>query len=211
MLHLGLTGNIASGKSAVAVLLARHGAMIIDSDVLAREAVARGTPGLAAVVGRFGDHVLSPDGTLDRAALRRRVFANPIERDALNAIVHPEVGRLRERRLTAARERGDNIVVSDIPLLFEVGLEHAFDGIVFVDAPEGVRLERLMRDRGLPRDEADAMLRAQDAPEEKRSRATWVIDNDGSREQLAGRVTGLWQTLAKLAAERAASPRSARS
>ena len=211
MLHLGLTGNIASGKSAVATLLASHGATIIDSDVLAREAVAPGTGGFEAVLERFGAELLKPDGSLDRATLRRRVFSNPVERDALNGIVHPEVGRLRERRLADARARGDRIVVSDIPLLFEVGLEHAFDGVVLVDTPEAVRLERLMHDRGLLRDEALAMMRAQDPSEEKRARATWVIDNDGSREQLARRVADLWVTLEKLAAERAPSSRPARS
>lgn len=205
MLSIALTGNIASGKSAVAALLAAHGATIIDADVLSREAVAPGTPGFLAVLERFGPALAKPDGTLDRAALRRRVFSNPAERDALNGIVHPEVGRLRDRRLAEARARGDRIVVSDIPLLFEVGLEHAFDGVVLVDAPEEIRLERLMRDRGLPREEASAMMRAQGSPEEKRNRATWVIDNDGSREQLARRVAVLWPTLEKLATERGAS------
>ena len=200
MYHLGLTGNIASGKSAVATLLASHGATVIDSDVRAREAVSPGSPGFEAVLERFGAGILKQDGALDRAALRRRVFSNPVERDALNGIVHPEVGRLRERRLAEASARGDRIVVSDIPLLFEVGLEHAFDGVLLVDAPEAIRLERLMHDRGLPRDEAASMMRAQGAPEEKRARATWVIDNDGSREQLARRVAELWTTLEKLAA-----------
>jgi dephospho-CoA kinase len=199
MLHLGLTGNIASGKSAVASLLAHHGATIIDADVLAREVVAPGTPGFAAVVEQFGPQVVRDDGTLDRAALRRQVFTDPARRETLNAIVHPAVGRLRDLRVAEARSRGDRVVISDIPLLFEVGLEHAFDGVLLVDAPEDERLRRLMADRGLPRAEAVAMLAAQTPSAEKRARATWVIDNDGSREQLAGRVAELWRTFEGLA------------
>jgi dephospho-CoA kinase len=199
MLHLGLTGNIASGKSAVASLLARHGATIIDADVLAREVVAPGTRGFDAVVEHFGPQALRDDGTLDRAALRRQVFTDPSRRETLNAIVHPAVGRLRDLRVAEARARGDRVVISDIPLLFEVGLEHAFDGVLLVDAPEDERLRRLMADRGLPRAEALAMMAAQIPSAEKRARATWVIDNDGSREQLAGRVAELWRTFEGLA------------
>ena len=199
MLHLGLTGNIASGKSAVATLLASHGATIIDADRLAREAVAPGTPGFASVVDYFGPDIVGDDGTLDRAALRRRVFSDPVQRDALNAIVHPAVARLRDARVAEARGRGDRVVVNDIPLLFEVGLEHLFDGVLLVDAPDEERLRRLMDDRGLGREEALAMMGLQLPSAEKRARATWVIDNDGSREQLAGRVAELWRTFEALA------------
>ncbi len=195
MLHLGLTGNIASGKSAVAALLAAHGATIIDADILAREAVARGTPGYAAVLAHFGPTVLAADESLDRAALRRQVFANPAERAALSAIVHPAVGRLRDARLADARARGDRVVISDVPLLFEVGLEHAFDGVIVVDAPAALRLARLMRDRELPEPEAQAMMDAQWPAERKRAFATWVIDNDGSRDQLAARVEEVWRSI----------------
>jgi dephospho-CoA kinase len=199
MLHLGLTGNIASGKSAVASLLAAHGATIIDADALAREAVAPGTPGFAAVVEHFGPSAVGADGMLDRVALRRRVFSDPVQRDALNAIVHPAVARLRDARTAEARARGAQVLVSDIPLLFEVGLEHAFDGVLLVDAPEAERLRRLMDDRGLPREEALAMMAAGMPSAEKRGRARWVIDNDGSREQLAGRVAELWRGFEELA------------
>lgn len=195
MLHIGLTGNIASGKSLAAAELARLGATIIDSDLLAREAVEPGSPGLAAVMTRFGRGVIAPDGTLDRAALRRLVFADPALRAALNDIVHPEVRRLRNARLAAARVRGDRVVVSDVPLLFEVGLEAEFDGILFVDAPDAVRLERLVRHRGLTEADARAMMAAQWPSEKKRAGATWVIDNDGSPEQLAAQIAGLWRTL----------------
>lgn len=192
MRSIALTGNIASGKSSVAALLASHGATIIDADQLARAAVAPGTPGLAAVTAHFGPTVLRDDGTLDRAALRARVFADPAARDALNAIVHPEVARLREEALTVARGRGDRVVVSDIPLLFEVGLEGAFDAVILVDAPAAVREARMVRDRGLSVETARAMMAAQWPPERKRAGATWIVDNAGSREALTARVAELW-------------------
>src|SRR5687767_2525609 len=135
MLLVGLTGNIASGKSTVAQLLSERGATIIDADVLARRAVERGSAAFEAIVQRWGTSVLAPDGNLDRAALRRTVFGNPKELEALNGIVHPEVERLREARIADARQRGDRIVVCDIPLLFEKKLLDRFDRIVLVDAP----------------------------------------------------------------------------
>jgi dephospho-CoA kinase len=195
MLHLALTGNIASGKSTVAELLAVHGATIIDADLLAREAVAPGTTGLAAVVDRFGSGILLPDGTLDRMALRQRVFRDPVAREALNAIVHPAVHRLREVAVHAARSRGDRVVISDIPLLFEVGLEHAFDAVILVDAPEAVRRDRMVRDRGLSPADAQAMINAQWPAERKRAAATWIVENDGSRETLTRQVDELWQEI----------------
>ena len=198
MHHLALTGNIASGKSSVAALLAAHGATIIDADLLARDVVRPGTAALEAIVGRFGPVVLQADGTLDRPALRSRVFQDPVARESLNAIVHPAVGRLRDLRLAEARQRGDAVVISDIPLLFEVGLEHAFDGVILVDAPEPLRLERLERDRGLAREQAQAMIDAQWPSARKRVGATWIIDNDGSRAQLTARVAALWRTIQAL-------------
>lgn len=195
MRHFALTGNIASGKSTVAALLAEHGATIIDADQLAREAVAPGTPGLQAVLDQFGPALLLPDGTLDRAALRRHVFRDPAARDQLNAIVHPIVRRLRDDAVEAARLRGDAVVISDIPLLFEVGLERAFDGVILVDAPPAVRQARLVRDRGLSPEDAEAMIAAQWPTERKRAGATWIIDNDGPREALAPRIAALWPAL----------------
>ncbi len=202
MLHLALTGNIASGKSTVAALLAQHGATIIDADVLARESVAPGTPGHEAVVERFGPQVLATDGTLDRAALRQRVFNDPAARDALNAIVHPAVRRRRDDAVAAARARGDRIVISDIPLLFEVGLEHAFDGVILVDAPESVRRERIVHDRGLSAAEAQAMIAAQWPSDRKRAGATWIVDNDGPRDALALRVAAVWEAIRDMAEHR---------
>ena len=164
--------------------------------------MAPGTAGLDAVVERFGAQVLAADGTLDRAALRARVFHDAVARDALNAIVHPAVRRLRDEAVRAAAERGDRIVISDIPLLFEVGLEHAFDGVILVDAPEAVRRERLVRDRGLSESEAQAMIDAQWPSDRKRAGATWIVENDGPREALAARVEAVWRDVEALAVHR---------
>lgn len=198
-LHVGLTGNIASGKSSVARLLESHGATVIDADILAREAVEPGTPALVAIRERFGNSVLKSDGSLDREALRRIVFRDPAARDALNQIVHPAVGRLRDAQFTAARERGDHIVISDIPLLFETGLEHSVDAVIFVDAPEATRLRRLVENRGLPEADARAMMSAQWPATEKRARSTFVVENNGSVEELADRVSNLWSKLLSMA------------
>lgn len=184
MLKVGLTGNIASGKSAVAAEWQRLGAAVIDADALAREAVAPGTPGLAAVVAAFGDGVLRADGTLDRAALRGIVFADPVARARLESIVHPGVARLRAEREAALEQAGEPLVINVIPLLFEVGLEDAFDEIVLVDAPESVRRRRLVELRGLDEREAARMIEAQMPAEAKRGRATFVIENRGTLEEL---------------------------
>jgi len=196
---VGLTGNIASGKSTVAELLAARGATIIDADVLARRAVEPGSPALRAIVGRWGNGLLSGDGTLDRAALRRIVFENPAELEALNVIVHPEVRRLRDEEVAAARARGDRVVVCDIPLLYEQAMEHEFIQVILVDAPQDVRLERLMRDRGLSRDDAMLMIVAQMPAELKRARADFIVDNDGTREALEERVNEVWRSLERMA------------
>lgn len=193
--HLALTGNIASGKSTVAELLAVHGATIIDADQLARDAVAPGTDGFEAVVEQFGPSVVAVDGTLDRGALRTRVFSDPSAREALNRIIHPRVRQLRDAAVAAARARGDQIVVSDIPLLFEVGLEHAFDAIILVDAPESTRKARLIRDRGLTPAVAQSMIDAQWPTARKRDRVHWILDNDGTPEALRAKVEALWPAL----------------
>ena len=196
MLLVGLTGNIASGKSTVAHLLAARGATIIDADVLARRAVDAGTAAYQEIVGRWGTDVLSADGYLDRGALRRRVFQDIEELEELNRIVHPEVARMRDRLVAEARERGDKIVVCDIPLLFENKLMDGFDCIVLVDAPRPTRLDRLVRTRGLTETEALDMIAAQMPAELKRARADFVIDNDGTLTQLERRVQDVWAELA---------------
>lgn len=195
MLIVGLTGNIAAGKSVVATRFVAHGATLVDADQLARQAVAKGTPALAAIVERWGTGVLTGDGALDRVVLRRIIFADRAERAALDAIVHPEVARLRDEAVAAARAAGARVVVCDIPLLFEVGIEDSVDKIVLVDAPEALRRERLMQDRRLSPAEADAMIAAQMPSERKRARADFVIDNVGTREELERRADEVWAAL----------------
>jgi dephospho-CoA kinase len=195
MLVVGLTGNIGSGKSTVARLLEARGVPVIDADVLAREAVAPGTPALAAIVSRFGAHVIAADGTLDRAALRHIVFADPVERAALDAIVHPAVNARRRTLLEQRRTLGAKVVVCDIPLLFEAGLDASMDTIVLIDAPREIRLERIMRDRALSRAEAVAMIDSQLPAEGKRARSAYVIDNDGTLDELRSRFESTWRAL----------------
>ena len=195
MLLVGLTGNIGSGKSTVAQLLSERGATIIDADVLARRAVEQGSDAYRGIVARWGTSVLGSDGALDRSALRRIVFSDAAELEQLNAIVHPEVERMRAALVDQARLRGDRLVVCDIPLLFERRMTDDFDRIVLVDAPRPVRLERLVRERGLRETEAMDMIVAQMPAELKRARADHVIDNDGSLTQLDDRVTQVWSAL----------------
>jgi dephospho-CoA kinase len=195
MLLIGLTGNIASGKSTVSQMLAERGATIIDADELAREAVAVGSDGHRKIVERWGDDILKSDGGLDRVALRQIVFQEPSELEALNSIVHPEVSRLRDDLISEARQRGDETVVCDIPLLFERRLVDDFDKIVLVDAPRPLRLERLTRDRLLGQTEAMNMIAAQMPAELKRARADFVIDNDGDVAALEARVDEVWRAL----------------
>ena len=195
MLLIGLTGNIASGKSTVARLLSERGATIIDADVLARRVVEPGMPAFDEIVRRWGRQVIAPDGSLDRDALRRLVFSQHEQLEELNEIVHPEVAAYRDRLVEEARQRGDRLVVQDIPLLFERGIVDQFDRIVLVDAPRPVRLERLVRDRGLHEAEAMDMIAAQMPAELKRARSDFVIDNDGSLADLEARVDDVWREL----------------
>lgn len=205
MLSIGLTGNIAAGKSTVAHLFAEWGATVIDADQLVRELERPGTPVFESIVRRFGRDVVAADGTLDRDRLRSRVFAEPGERAALDAIVHPAVAAERERRLRDARRRGDRIVVSDIPLLFEVMDPGAFDAVVLVDAPVALRRERLLRSRPIEASEADAMIAAQLPSAAKRSRSTFVIDNDADLATLRERAARVWHALeARATANRSA-------
>jgi len=184
MMNIGLTGNIAAGKTTVVDLFRRWGATIIDADALAREAQAPGGEVLAAIANRFGADVLASDGTLDRAALRGKVMGDQAALDALNQIVHPAVRRRRDELLRAARENGDLLVVNDIPLLFEVLDPAQFDALVLVDASTALRRTRLRSMRGLSNEEADRMIARQMPAERKRSRSDFVIENDGSLAEL---------------------------
>jgi dephospho-CoA kinase len=197
MLLVGLTGNIAAGKSTVAELFARKGTGIVDSDILAREAVAPGTPALAEIFARWGDRVRAEDGALDRQKMRAIVFADAAEREALNAIVHPRVEAMRERLVDEARERGDKILICDIPLLYEKDLAGRFDCVVLVDAPRAVRTQRLVRERGIEAKEADAMIDAQMPADVKRGRADYIIENSGSHAELEQRTLAVWRNLVR--------------
>lgn len=195
MLQVALTGNIAAGKSAVAALFQRWGATIIDADAIVRELQQPGSPVLARIAERFGASVVRSDGSLDRRALRRLVMDDAEAREALNRIVHPAVERRRRALLAEARSRGDRIVVSDIPLLFETMDPEAFDAIVLVDASEEVRRNRLMTQRGLGDDEARGMIAAQMPAREKRDRSDFVIENDGDLAALEQASERVWRAL----------------
>jgi dephospho-CoA kinase len=192
LVRIALTGNIASGKSAVAEVWAENGAVIIDADELARRVVEPGTPGLAAVVRRFGSDVLAADGTLDRARLRAVVFEDEESRRALESIVHPLIEELRRQEERRAALAGHRVVVHAIPLLFETGLDSRYNRIVLVDAPEAVRRQRLVERRGLEPAEADRMIAAQLPAEAKRARARYIIENAGDLEQLQRESERVW-------------------
>jgi len=195
MLSVALTGNIGAGKSTVAGLFKQWGATVIDADDLVRQAQAPGQPVLTDIASRFGAEVIFSDGSLDRPALRARVLADPTALADLNRIVHPEVHRRRLELLTQARTRGDRIVISDIPLLFEADDPGAFDAVVLVDAPEPVRRARLLASRGLSPAETDRMMAAQMSSTLKRIRSNYVIDNGGDLPALERAARSVWEAL----------------
>lgn len=191
--RIGLTGGIAAGKSTVSARLSRLGAAVIDHDVLAREVVAPGSPGLAAVVEAFGEEALTVLGSLDRSALGRIVFADPKARAILNGIVHPRVMRAATEREAAARAEGHDVVVHDIPLLVETGQGGHFDELVVVDAPAELRVRRLMEDRGMSATDAWRRLAAQADDEARLEAADVVLDGSGSVADLHAQVDALWE------------------
>src|SRR6266545_5975855 len=200
MLNVALTGNIAAGKSAVVELFTRWGATVIDADSLAREAQAPGSAVLAAIARRFGTDVLAQGGTLDRAALRAKVMGDDKALAALNAIVHPAVQQRRLELQRAASERGDAIVINDIPLLFEVLDPAQFDAVVLVDAPIVLRRTRLRTLRGLSNEDADRMIAAQMPAERKRPQSQYVIENAGTLADLEKEAQRVFAELRKRAA-----------
>ncbi|NEA57130.1 dephospho-CoA kinase [Streptomyces sp. SID13666] len=193
MLKVGLTGGIGAGKSEVSRLLASYGAVVVDADKIAREVVEPGSPGLAAVVAEFGTEVLTPDGALDRPRLGSIVFADPARLQALNAIVHPLVGR-RSAELEGAA-RPDDIVIHDVPLLTENALAELYDLVVVVDASPATQLDRLVRLRGMDEGEARSRMAAQATREQRLAVADVVLDNDGPLEALEPQVKRVWQQL----------------
>ncbi|GGW18806.1 dephospho-CoA kinase [Streptomyces capoamus] len=202
MLTVGLTGGIGAGKSEVSRLFVRHGAVLIDADRIAREVVAPGTPGLAAVVDAFGAGVLAVDGGLDRPRLGSIVFADPEKLAVLNSIVHPLVGA-RSRELEGAAAE-DAVVVHDVPLLTENGLAPLYDVVVVVDASPETQLDRLVRLRGMTEEDARARMAAQATREQRREIADIVIDNDVPLDALEKRVAEVWDDLARRARHRGA-------
>jgi dephospho-CoA kinase len=193
VVRVALTGGVASGKSTVAGILEELGAVVIDSDRLAREVVEPGTPGLAAVVDAFGGDVLADDGRLDRPALGARVFADELARKRLEAILHPLI-RARAAELESAADP-DALVVHDIPLLVETGQAAAFDAVLVVDVPVETQVERMVQDRGWTREDAQARVAAQTSREQRRAAATYVIDNTGTHDDLRERVTEVVELL----------------
>lgn len=193
MLKVGLTGGIGAGKSEVSRLLVEQGAVLIDADRIAREVVAPGTPGLAAVVEAFGTEVLAGDGSLDRPKLGSIVFADPDKLAVLNGIVHPLVGA-RSRELESAAAE-DAVVVHDVPLLAENGLAPLYDVVVVVDASPETQLDRLVRLRGMTEQDARARMAAQATREKRLEIADIVIDNDVPLEELQARVREVWTDL----------------
>ncbi|MCU1569840.1 MAG: dephospho-CoA kinase [Naasia sp.] len=196
MTLIALTGGIAAGKSTVAGRLAELGAVVVDADRLAREAVAVGSPGLAALARAFGDRVLTASGELDRAALGAIVFADGDARAQVNAIVHPEVARLSRARFAEALATDpDALVVYDVPLLAESRGAAEFDRIVVVQAPVEERIRRMMTARGMTRAEAEGRVLAQATDEERAAIADEVIDAGGSLEQTMSAADALYDRL----------------
>jgi dephospho-CoA kinase len=196
---VGLTGGIGAGKSTVARLLAERGAIVLDADLAARAVVEPGTPGLAEIVEAFGPGVLREDGSLDRAALAKVVFADEERREKLNSIVHPKVRAWMAERVAAAPE--GSIVVQDIPLLVEGGSARVFEYVIVVDAEDETRIKRLVGDRGMAEDEARARIAAQASREQRNAAADWLIDNGGSTAELPSVVSKLWRALEGLRAQ----------
>lgn len=197
MLRVGLTGGIGSGKSEVSRRLAEFGAVVVDADLLAREVVAPGTPGLADVVTAFGDEVLGPDGALNRQALGALVFGDAEARRRLEAIVHPRV-RERAAQIEAAAPAGA-VVVHDIPLLVETGQAERFDRVVVVDAAADVRMDRLRSQRGMSDEDAQARIEAQASREQRLAVADHVVCNDKDVDALDAAVASLWAVLSTTA------------
>jgi dephospho-CoA kinase len=200
MLRVGLSGGIGSGKSTVARALARRGAIVIDADAIAREVVEPWQPGLAAIVERFGPEILDAEGRLDRPRLAAVVFDDAAARVDLNAIVHPLVAAETARRLAAAPP--DAVVVLDVPLLVEAA-RSGYDVVVIVEAPEAVRLERLVG-RGMAETDARRRMATQASDAERRKVADVVLDNSGSEEALEAQIDSLW---AQLSASLRGAPR----
>lgn len=196
MILVGLTGGIGAGKSAVSLQLASHGAIVIDADVIVRELQLPGQQVFADIVQRFGPEVVAPSGHLDRAALAARVFGDAEALEDLNRIVHPAVGREMMRRIDDQRST-TNVVVLDVPLLVE-NPRTGLCGTVVVDLDPEVAVERLVAQRGYTEEEARSRIARQASRKARRSVADWIIDNSGSRLDLARQVGLAWRWMCSL-------------
>lgn len=192
---IGLTGGIASGKSTVGRMLRELGAEVIDADQVARDVVAPGQPALREIAAAFGDEVIADDGTLDRKRLAARVFADPEARATLNRITHPRVAAETARRLGEASARGLRLVVYEVPLLVENGLQAGMDAVLVVDVPEAEQLRRAVERDGMSEEEARRRMAAQVGRAERLAAATHVIDNSGSLDDTRRRVGAVWAEL----------------
>lgn len=200
MYLVGLTGGIAAGKTAVAARWVELGALEIDADLLARQAVAPGSIGLKEIVSLFGDVILSPDGALDRAKLAELVFENQINREQLEAIVHPIVRALAAERLAACQKEA--VVIYTVPLLVEAEVDHAFDIVVTVEAPEEVRVQRMMQTRGMTRQQAELRLKSQASPAERANRADVILNSNQSLQLLLKDADSLWKRFIREASDK---------
>jgi dephospho-CoA kinase len=196
MITIGLTGGIASGKSLVAELFRRLGASVIDSDSIAREVVEPGTTGWQSVVAEFGQDILAPDGTIDRAKLGSIIFSDRERRDTLNAILHPRIiNTIREQIAALGKQYPEALVVADIPLLIECGLQHEFDAVIVVWSPAELQRKRIMERDGLSAAEAQQRIDAQMALNAKQAHATYVIKNDGSEKKTEEQAKKIFFTI----------------
>jgi dephospho-CoA kinase len=202
MLMVGLTGGIGSGKSTVASLLAKRGAIVIDADAIAREVVEPGMPALAKLAERFGSDILHPDGSLDRPKLAGIAFVDDETRKELEAITHPAIGELFLQRVAEAPP--GSVVIHDVPLLVESKRGFEYAAVIVVEAPLEVRLARLEA-RGVPRGDARRRIELQASDDDRRKVATWVVDNAGDLDTLDRRIADIWTELARMAAEKTAA------
>lgn len=195
--RVGLTGGIGSGKSTVARMLRQQGAVVVDADAIARELMTPGSPVLDDVAEAFGPDVLDASGALDRAGLARIVFGDDEARERLNGIVHPAVRAESQRLVDEAASAPDfaGVIVQDIPLLVETGQGGDFDAVIVVEAPEDLRVDRLVSSRGMAEEDARARIRAQATDDQRRAVATWIIDNSGEPEATAAQVETIWSDL----------------
>ena len=201
MIRVGLTGGIATGKSSVSAIFRHAGANIIDADQIARNVVKKGLPAWQKIVAHFGPRVLMADGQINRASLAEVVFNDPIQKRYLNAIVHPHVRRKTEELMQKLEDKGVNgVVVLDVPLLYEVGMDRDLDKIIVVYVPEIIQLERLMERDRLSEQSARVRIQSQMSIEEKKQRADIVIDNSGSPQTTQAAALEIYRTLANEAA-----------